>query len=237
LVREYSVHVRPRLELRSASSILLPPGAEYRVQTSLPEQSLEWSVLTPTSPSSTSSSLVSVDSTGLITAASRLPQSTRVGSVGGSSVVHIATKSSADALAVQSASVHVQVEAPVSLALLLPPSQSVHDTLPCMSCPVSPFDDVSPAPAPSSSASSSSAASSDVTSLRMCAGTNRTLHVAARDRLGRLFSSLSRWKLELPSTSKWLTAASLLSTTQMQGSTPIKYVLFTRFFLSVCNHC
>jgi hypothetical protein len=47
--------------------------------------------------------------------------------------------------------------------------------------------------------------------LRMCAGSNHSIHVAVRDRLGRTFSSLSRWFVRSNATDKGTAATSLLS--------------------------
>lgn len=123
-------------------------------------------------------------------------------------MVHIATDVRLGSA--QTASVHIHVAAPVSLALL---SQAeLAHTLPCRECGAS---EQSAFVAPSSSScamdghsangvcsnhavatSSASAASSSHVSWRVCANSLHTLHVAVRDRLGRVFSSLSHWEIE-----------------------------------------
>jgi hypothetical protein len=50
--------------------------------------------------------------------------------------------------------------------------------------------------AAASASSSSASASSSHVSWRVCANSLHTLHVAVRDRLGRVFSSLSHWEIE-----------------------------------------
>jgi hypothetical protein len=125
-----------------------------------------------------------------------------------SAVVHIATDVRLGSA--QTASVHIHVAAPVSLALL---SQAeLAHTLPCRECGASEQSAFvassscamnannangvcNNAAASSASASAPSASSSHV-SWRVCANSLHTLHVAVRDRLGRVFSSLSHWEIE-----------------------------------------
>jgi hypothetical protein len=128
-----------------------------------------------------------------------------------SAVVHIATDVRLGSA--QTASVHIHVAAPVSLTLL---SQAeLAHTLPCRECGASEQSAFvassssscamdtnnangvcNNAAASVSASSASSASSSSHVSWRVCANSLHTLHVAVRDRLGRVFSSLSHWEIE-----------------------------------------